>query len=198
MATSSGSPQDVTSGRHREHETTPGSRSSSPSKKRTTCSGVRWVSLGVPCLFQNATATVRAHVAICHAVVARLIVALALVCTVTPAPRGGGVVCWGCAAHGNFGEKLPCAAHPRAALVLFQISLANNAVVCSMIGDRVSRSGRERAPERESSHRRRGARPHLAQPPRKHPVASMRSSKRSSSPPETARMSLVAGPFSTS
>ena len=56
IATSSGSPQGVASCRHREHDTTPGSSSSSPSKNRRTCSGVRWVSLGVPCSFQNATA----------------------------------------------------------------------------------------------------------------------------------------------
>jgi len=56
MATSAGSPQGVASGRQREHDTTPGSSRSRPSKKRVTCSGVRCVSFGVPCSFQNATA----------------------------------------------------------------------------------------------------------------------------------------------
>ena len=45
-------PEDVWS----EQDTTPGSSSSSPSKKLRIWSRVRWVSLGVPCWFQNATA----------------------------------------------------------------------------------------------------------------------------------------------
>jgi hypothetical protein len=56
-STSAGSPPSGRrSGRQCEHDTTPGSSSSSPSKNRVICSGVRKVIDGVPTWFQWATA----------------------------------------------------------------------------------------------------------------------------------------------
>ena len=44
-------------GRHREHDTTPGSSRSSPSKKPAICAGLRRITGGVPNLFHCATAS---------------------------------------------------------------------------------------------------------------------------------------------